>query len=170
MQPVADPRGLRPAPALTSEDVMNLTIYVLNGPNLNLQGEREPSIYGTATLEDIRTLCQRVALAAGAQVDFRQTNHEGELVEWVQEAHRHAGALVINAAGYTHTSVALHDALKVLTIPVVEVHLSNPSNREDFRRKSLVSPAASGVIAGFGPLGYRLALEAAVALTSDKRD
>ena len=148
---------------------MSLTIYVLNGPNLNLLGEREPAIYGTATLEDLEKLSQAVAAPLGATVVFRQSNHEGELVDWVQEARRQAAAVVINAGGYTHTSVALHDALKVLTIPVVEVHLSNPGNREDFRHKSLVSPAASGVIAGFGPLGYRLAIEAAVALAAKKK-
>lgn len=149
---------------------MSLTIYVLNGPNLNLLGEREPAIYGTVTLSDLETLAQDTAAQLGATVVFRQSNHEGELVDWVQEARRQAGAVVINAGGYTHTSVALHDALKVLTIPVVEVHLSNPGNREDFRHKSLVSPAASGVIAGFGPLGYRLAIEAAVALVAKKKD
>jgi 3-dehydroquinate dehydratase-2 len=148
---------------------MSLTIYCLNGPNLNLLGEREPAIYGTATLADVEKLAQSVADKAGAKVVFRQTNHEGELVEWVQEARKQAKAVVINAGGYTHTSVALHDALKVLTIPVVEVHLSNPGNREDFRHRSLVSPAASGIIAGFGPLGYRLAIEAAVALAEQKR-
>ncbi len=148
---------------------MSLTIYCLNGPNLNLLGEREPAIYGTATLADLEKLAQAAAAPLGATVVFRQSNHEGELVDWVQEARRQARAVVINAGGYTHTSVALHDALKVLTIPVVEVHLSNPGNREDFRHKSLVSPAASGVIAGFGPLGYRLAIEAAVALAEQKR-
>ncbi len=148
---------------------MSLVIYVLNGPNLNLLGEREPAIYGTATLADLEGLSQDTAAQLGARVEFRQSNHEGELVDWVQQARRQAAAVVINAGGYTHTSVALHDALKVLTIPVVEVHLSNPGNREDFRHKSLVSPAASGVIAGFGPLGYRLAIEAAVALAEKKR-
>lgn len=148
---------------------MSLTIYCLNGPNLNLLGEREPAVYGKASLADIEKLSRAAASALGASVVFRQTNHEGELVDWVQEAHRQAGALIINAGGYTHTSVALHDALKVLTIPVVEVHLSNPGNREEFRRHSFVSPAASGVIAGFGPLGYRLAVEAAAALFEQKR-
>ena len=148
---------------------MSLTIYVLNGPNLNLLGEREPALYGTATLADLEKPSQAGAAPLGATVVFRQSNHEGELVDWVQEARRQAAAVVINAGGYTHTSVALHDALKVLTIPVVEVHLSNPGNREDFRHKSLVSPAASGVIAGFGPLGYRLAIEAAVALAAKKK-
>jgi 3-dehydroquinate dehydratase-2 len=148
---------------------MSLTIYLLNGPNLNLLGEREPAIYGKGTLADLEKLSQAAAAEAGANLVFRQSNHEGELVDWIQEARRQAGGLIINAGGYTHTSVAIHDALKVLTIPVVEVHLSNPGVREEFRHKSLVSPAASGVIAGFGPLGYRLAIQAVVALTEQKR-
>lgn len=148
---------------------MSLTIYLLNGPNLNLLGEREPAIYGKGTLADLEKLSQDAAATVGATLFFRQSNHEGELVDWIQEARRQAAGLVINAGAYTHTSVAIHDALKVLTIPVVEVHLSNPGVREEFRHKSLVSPAASGVIAGFGPLGYRLAIEAVVALTEQKR-
>lgn len=148
---------------------MSLTIYLLNGPNLNLLGEREPAIYGKGTLADLEKLSQDSAAAVGAALVFRQSNHEGELVDWIQEARRQAGGLIINAGGYTHTSVAIHDALKVLTIPVVEVHLSNPGVREEFRHKSLVSPAASGVIAGFGPLGYRLAIQAVAALAEQKR-
>ncbi len=148
---------------------MSLTIYLLNGPNLNLLGEREPAIYGKGTLADLEKLSQDAAADAGATLIFRQSNHEGELVDWIQEARRQASGLIINAGGYTHTSVAIHDALKVLTIPVVEVHLSNPGVREEFRHKSLVSPAAIGVIAGFGPLGYRLAIEAVAALTQQKR-
>ena len=148
---------------------MSLTIYCLNGPNLNLLGEREPAVYGKGTLADLEKLTQDAAEEADAKLIFRQSNHEGELVDWIQEASRQAGGLIINAGGYTHTSVAIHDALKVLTIPVVEVHLSNPGNREEFRHKSLVSPAASGVIAGFGPLGYRLAIEAVAALAEQKR-
>ena len=148
---------------------MSLTIYCLNGPNLNLLGEREPHIYGRGTLADLEKLSQESANEVGASLVFRQSNQEGELVDWVQEARRQAQAVVINAGGYTHTSVALHDALKVLTIPVVEVHLSNPGIREDFRHKSLVSPAASGLIAGFGPLGYRLAIQAAAQLAGQRR-
>lgn len=147
---------------------MSLTIYCLNGPNLNLLGTREPHIYGKGTLADLEKLTQEAAAAVGATLVFRQSNHEGELVDWVQEARQKASALVINAGGYTHTSVALHDALKVLTIPVVEVHLSNPGTREDFRHKSLVSPAASGLIAGFGPMGYRLAIQAAAQLAEQR--
>jgi 3-dehydroquinate dehydratase-2 len=148
---------------------MSLTIYCLNGPNLNLLGTREPHIYGKGTLTDLEKLTQEAAAAVGAQLVFRQSNHEGELVDWVQEARQKASALVINAGGYTHTSVALHDALKVLTIPVVEVHLSNPGTREEFRHKSLVSLAASGLIAGFGPMGYRLAIQAAAQLAEQRR-
>lgn len=148
---------------------MDLTIYCLNGPNLNLLGEREPAVYGRGTLADLEKLSQEAADSLGISLVFRQSNHEGDLVDWIQEARRQAAGLVINAGAYTHTSVAIHDALKVLTIPVVEVHLSNPGVREEFRHKSLVSLAASGVIAGFGPLGYRLALEAAVALAQQKR-
>jgi 3-dehydroquinate dehydratase-2 len=147
---------------------MSLTLYCLNGPNLNLLGTREPHIYGKGTLADLEKLSQEAAMAVSAQLIFRQSNHEGELVDWVQEARQKASALVINAGGYTHTSVALHDALKVLTIPVVEVHLSNPGTREDFRHKSLVSPAASGLIAGFGPMGYRLAIQAAAQLAEQR--
>lgn len=147
---------------------MSLTIYCLNGPNLNLLGEREPAVYGRGTLEDLRQFCEQAAHDFGARLVFRQSNHEGELVDWIQEARKAASAVVINAGAYTHTSVALHDALKVLTIPVVEVHLSNPGNREEFRHRSLVSLAASGVIAGFGPLGYRLAISAAVSLAEQR--
>lgn len=148
---------------------MSLTIYCLNGPNLNLLGEREPAVYGKGTLDDLEMLTQEAAAQADAKLIFRQSNHEGELVDWIQEARRQAGGLILNAGGYTHTSVAIHDALRVLTIPVVEVHLSNPGNREEFRHKSLVSPAASGIIAGFGPLGYRLAIQAVAALAEQKR-
>ncbi len=147
---------------------MSLTIYCLNGPNLNLLGTREPAIYGKGTLDDLKALSEKAAAAVKARLVFRQSNQEGDLVDWVQEARTMAQALVINAGGYTHTSVALHDALKVLTIPVVEVHLSNPGIREDFRHKSLVSPAASGLIAGFGAYGYRLAIEAAAQLAEQR--
>ena len=136
-------------------------IYVLNGPNLNLLGAREPEIYGRDTLADIEQRC--VTAAAGeAQIVFRQTNHEGVLVDWIQEARESAQALIINPAAYSHTSVALHDALKTLTIPVIELHLSNPAAREAFRHHSYVSSAAAGVIAGFGAAGYELAVQAAL--------
>ena len=141
-------------------------IYVLSGPNLNLLGVREPHIYGSDTLEDIRARCERRAKGLGYEIEFRQSNHEGELIDWVQEAREAASALVINAAGYTHTSVALHDALKALSCPVIECHLSNPAARESFRRFSYVSLVAKGVIAGLGPVGYELAVEAAAASAS----
>ena len=146
---------------------MSKPIYVLNGPNLNLLGAREPQIYGHATLEDIRKLCEARAAAKGRQVVFRQSNREGELIEWVQEARKEACAVVINAAGYGHTSVSLHDALRTLSIPVIDCHLSNPAARESFRHLSYVSMAASGVVSGFGPASYELAIEAACGLAAD---
>jgi 3-dehydroquinate dehydratase II len=139
-------------------------IYVLNGPNLNLLGVREPLVYGAETLGDARTRCKTRAVALGFEIDFRQTNHEGELIDWVQEAREKASALVINPAGYGHTSVALYDALRTLDCPIIECHLSNPAAREDFRHHSYVSLAAKGVVSGLGPLGYELAIEAAAAL------
>ena len=139
-------------------------IYMLSGPNLNLLGSREPHIYGTATLEDIGRACGTRAAALGYTLVFRQTNHEGELIDWVQEARGAASALVINPAGYGHTSVALLDALKTLSIPIIECHLSNPAAREDFRRSTYVALAATGVVSGFGAHSYELALEAAAGL------
>jgi 3-dehydroquinate dehydratase-2 len=146
---------------------MSKPIYVLSGPNLNLLGEREPEIYGRASLEDIRRLCEARAAAKGRSVVFRQSNHEGELIDWVQEARTEAAAVVINAAGYGHTSVALHDALRTLSIPVIDCHLSNPAAREEFRRASYVSLVAAGVVSGFGPASYELAVEAACGLARD---
>ncbi len=141
-------------------------IYVLNGPNLNLLGQREPHIYGTATLDQIKALCEAQAAKLGLDVVFRQSNREGELIDWVQEARLEGSAIVINPAGYGHTSISLLDALKAVEIPVVECHLSNPAQREDFRRTSYVSLAASGVITGLGPLGYELAIQAVARLAS----
>jgi 3-dehydroquinate dehydratase-2 len=141
-------------------------LYVLNGPNLNLLGVREPHIYGRETLADVQAICE--AAAEGATVVFRQSNREGELIDWVQEASTEASALVINPAGYSHTSIALLDALKALTIPVVECHLSNPAAREEFRRHSYVSLAATGVIAGFGAQSYELAVKAALRLARER--
>lgn len=141
-------------------------LYVLNGPNLNLLGTREPQIYGHETLTDVQALCERAA--EGATVVFRQTNREGELVDWIQEARTRAVALVINPAAYTHTSIALLDALKALTIPVVECHLSNPAAREEFRHKSYVSMAATGVVSGFGAHSYELAVKAALRLARER--
>lgn len=142
-------------------------IFVLNGPNLNLLGTREPQIYGADTLDDVRDLCTDTARALGYAVVFRQTNHEGELIDWVQEAREAACAVVLNPAGYGHTSVALHDALKACEPPVVEVHLSNPAAREGFRHRAFVSPVARGTICGFGASGYDLAVRAAVRLAED---
>ncbi len=141
-------------------------IYVLNGPNLNLLGTREPEIYGRDTLADIEALCLRAA--NGAAVVFRQSNHEGELIDWIHEARADGDAVVINPAGYGHTSVALLDALKTLTIPVIECHLSNPAARERFRHRSYVSPIAAGVISGFGPQSYELAMQAALRLLRER--
>ena len=137
-------------------------LYVLNGPNLNLLGEREPDIYGRETLADVQARCEKVA--GGAKIVFRQSNHEGQLVDWIQEARTQASALIINPAAYTHTSVALYDALKTLSIPIIECHLSNPAAREAFRHHSYVSLAATGVIAGLGTQGYELAVTAALNL------
>ena len=143
-------------------------IYVLNGPNLNLLGVREPEIYGADTLDDIRRRGERRAGALGFEVGFRQTNHEGELIDWVQEAREKASALVINPAGYGHTSVALLDALNTLSAPIVECHLSNPAARERFRRFTYVSLAAKGVVSGFGAVSYELAIDAAAGLVGAK--
>lgn len=144
---------------------MSKPIYVLSGPNLNLLGVREPEIYGRQTLDDVRVLCEARAAKHGRTVVFHQSNHEGVLIDWVQEARTEASALVINPAGYGHTSVALLDALKTLSIPVVECHLSNPAAREDFRRSTYVSLAATGLVSGFGAASYELAIEAACGLT-----
>jgi len=138
------------------------TIYVLNGPNLNLLGLREPEIYGHDTLDDIAGMLEDRARELDLEIDLRQSNHEGHLVDWLHEAQAHgAKAVLLNAAGFTHTSVAVHDAIKALTTPVIEVHLSNPHARESFRHVSLVGQAARGTISGFGALSYLLALEAA---------
>ncbi len=140
-------------------------IYVLNGPNLNLLGTREPEIYGSATLVDIEAKLTQQADALGITIDFRQTNHEGVLVDWLQEAKRAgAAAVLLNAAAYTHTSIALLDTIKAISLPVFEVHLSDPMAREDFRHKSYVGMAAAGVFAGHGAQSYALALDAAARL------
>ena len=143
---------------------MSKPIYVLNGPNLNLLGVREPEIYGYDTLSDIESRCTALLEGTGLGLDFRQSNHEGELVDWIQEARTEACALIINPAAYTHTSVALYDALKALSIPIIECHLSNPNAREAFRHHSYVSLAAKGIVAGFGSIGYELAIRAVLSL------
>jgi 3-dehydroquinate dehydratase-2 len=136
-------------------------VFILNGPNLNLLGRREPGVYGSTTLDDIETSCRERAARLGlGAVEFRQTNHEGVLVDWIHEAGARGAAVVINPGAYTHTSIALHDAIRGAGVRVVEVHLSNVHAREAFRHHSFVSPVASGVIVGFGPQGYLLALEA----------
>ncbi len=143
-------------------------ILVLNGPNLNALGRREPAVYGSVTLADIESGCQKAARDAGYALDFRQSNSEGELVGWIQEAMENTAAVIINAAAYSHTSVAIHDALRLLDIPVVEVHLSNIYQREAFRHHSHVSAVAQGVICGFGAHGYVLAIEAVARLHNTK--
>lgn len=141
------------------------TIFVLNGPNLNLLGTREPEIYGHDTLDDIAGQLEDRARALGLGIDLRQSNHEGHLVDWLHEAQAlPAKAVLLNAGAFTHTSIALHDAIKAIRTPVIEVHLSNPHTRESFRHQSYVGQAARGTIAGFGALSYMLALEAAARL------
>lgn len=139
---------------------MPAKILILNGPNLNMLGRREPQIYGSETLKDIEVRAKKEAKALGLTIDFKQSNHEGELVDWIQQAGDTYAGLVINAGGYTHTSVALRDALLTLNIPVVEVHLSNLFKREEFRHHSYISATAQGLICGFGGTGYVLALKA----------
>ncbi|MBA3054155.1 MAG: type II 3-dehydroquinate dehydratase [Sphingomonadales bacterium] len=144
---------------------MSNAVYVLNGPNLNLLGTREPEIYGTTTLDDIGALLTERAAELGLTIEMRQSNHEGLLVDWIQEAGAAgAKAVLLNAGAFTHTSVALHDAIKSVKGPVIEVHLSNPHAREDFRHKSYVGMAAKATIAGFGARSYVLALDAAATL------
>ncbi|RAI41243.1 type II 3-dehydroquinate dehydratase [Rhodoplanes roseus] len=138
---------------------MKPTVYVINGPNLNLLGTREPEKYGRATLADVEALCREAGDRHGLGIEFRQSNHEGDLVSWIQEAgQRGAAGIVLNAAAYTHTSVALLDAVAAVAVPVIEVHITNIHAREPFRRTSYVSQAAKGVICGLGPQGYGLAI------------
>lgn len=138
------------------------TVFVLNGPNLNLLGTREPEIYGEETLDDIAGMLEDRARALDLEIDMRQSNHEGHLVDWLHEAQATgATAVLLNAGAFTHTSIALHDAIKAIRTPVIEVHLSNPHTREQFRHASFVGRAGRGTIAGFGALSYLLALEAA---------
>jgi 3-dehydroquinate dehydratase-2 len=143
-----------------------MKILFLNGPNLNLLGQREPQTYGRTTLPEIERLVRERAAKLGAEVDFRQTNLEGELVSWIQQAKGVFDVIVLNAAAYTHTSVALRDAISATGVPTIEIHLSNVHAREEFRHKSLIAPVCLGQIAGFGPQSYLLGLEAAVTFTS----
>ena len=149
------------------------TIFVLNGPNLNMLGVREPEIYGTDTLADIEAACTERAGELGLDVDFRQSNHEGQIVDWIQEARQGADGIVINPAGLTHTSVAVHDALKLAEVPIIEVHLSNLHRREEWRKHSYISLVTTGIIMGLGAQGYLLALDAMARIleaAADKAD
>lgn len=137
---------------------MSRLVYVLNGPNLNLLGKRQPHIYGSETLADVEAGCRALAAELGLELGFLQSNHEGQIVDWIHEARERAGGIVINPAAYTHTSVAILDALNAFDGPVIEVHISNVHKREAFRHHSYVSLRADGVIAGFGTQGYGLAL------------
>ena len=144
------------------------TVLVLNGPNLNLLGEREPAVYGTDTLGDIEALCRKAASLAGLDVDFRQSNHEGDLIDAIHEARNSAVGIVINAGAYTHTSIAIRDALAAVSVPVFEVHLSNVHRREEFRHHSYLSAVATGVILGCGPSGYAYAIARISELVDDR--
>ena len=139
---------------------MSKPIFVINGPNLNLLGTREPEVYGTQTLDDIKEICTKTAQAFGRDVTFVQSNIEGELIDFIQQAGREAVGIVINPAAYTHTSVAIHDALKAVDVPSIEIHLSQPAKRESFRRRSYVAEAVHGTISGFGADSYVLGLQA----------
>ncbi len=143
---------------------MSKPIFVLNGPNLNLLGVREPQVYGTDTLDDVKRRSEDRAKSHGLACDFRQSNHEGDLVDWIQEARSGAQGIIINPAAYTHTSVAILDALTAAERPVIELHLSNIHKRESFRHQSYVSKAATGIICGFGAAGYELAIDAMAGL------
>lgn len=144
-------------------------ILILNGPNLNMLGLREPDVYGFKNLSAIALECEEYAGELGFEIDFRQSNMEGELVSILHEAHSHYAGVIINAAAYSHTSIAIHDALKILDVPIIEVHLTNIYKRENFRHHSYVSPLARGIICGFGGHGYLLALDAMRALLDDDR-
>jgi 3-dehydroquinate dehydratase II len=135
-------------------------VVILNGPNLNMLGTREKSIYGAQTLADLEAMCRASCQDHGLACDFRQSNHEGELVDWIQSARKTADAIIINPAAYSHTSVAIHDALRTVDVPIVEVHLTNIHQREPFRHHSYVSAVATGVICGLGAAGYKLAIAA----------
>lgn len=145
-------------------------ILVLNGPNLNMLGVREPEIYGKETLDDIRKNCDAHASAAGVTLDFRQSNSEADLIDWIQQARGTVDGIVINPAAFTHTSVAILDALVLAELPVVEIHISNIFRRESFRQHSYVSAGATGIISGFGAHGYILAIDAMIGLTASKKD
>jgi 3-dehydroquinate dehydratase II len=151
------------------------SVLILNGPNLNLLGTREPGVYGARTLADVEALCRETAATLGLDADTRQSNHEGQLVDWIQEAgaEQQAGRLigaVLNAGAYSHTSIALHDAIKGVGLRVVEVHISNVHSREAFRQHSYISPVAAGIVVGFGVQGYPLAIEGLHRMSEDMRN
>jgi 3-dehydroquinate dehydratase-2 len=146
------------------------TVYVLNGPNLNLLGTREPHIYGRSTLKDVEKLCRKTAETHGLAIEFRQSNHEGDIVDWIQEAGASGAAgVVLNPGGLTHTSVAVHDAIKAISVPVIETHISNIHAREPWRHHSYVSFVAKAIICGFGIQGYALAIDGLAAMSSAKK-
>lgn len=149
---------------------MSRLIYVLNGPNLNLLGKRQPAIYGYETLADVEADCRKTAEELSIEIRFHQSNREYELIDWIHESRETAGGIVINPAAFTHTSVAILDALNACEFPIIEVHISNVHKREPFRHHSYVSGVASGVIAGFGTQGYSLALRRLAKLIDDKKD
>ncbi len=149
---------------------MSRLVYVLNGPNLNLLGKREPTIYGRETLADVEAECRRVAVECRLEIEFRQSNAEHQIIDWIHEARERAGGIVINPAAFTHTSVAILDALNTCDFPIIEVHISNVHRREAFRHHSYVSSVASGVIAGFGTQGYPFALRRLARLMDDNGD
>ena len=147
---------------------MTKPIFILNGPNLNMLGKREPHIYGATTLAEVEAACRSRAATLGYDIVFRQSNYEGQIVEWLHEAMDGAAGVIINPAALTHTSVAVLDALKMVKAPIIELHISNPHAREEFRHRSFVSPVATGIMAGFGPGGYALAVEAMVHLIAGR--
>ena len=134
-------------------------VLIVNGPNLNMLGMREPEIYGNQTLSDIENLCHKKAASLNIEIDFRQSNHEGEIVSWIQQSKDNFDGLIINAAAYTHTSIAIHDALKLLSCPIIELHISDPKEREAFRHASYIEPLATSVVSGHGAHGYEMAIE-----------
>ena len=147
---------------------MKKLIYILNGPNLNLLGEREPEIYGSSSIDDIKNLAEEFVKSKSVEIIFKQSNHEGELIELIHDARKKSHGLIINPAGYTHTSVAIYDALLSLNVPIIEVHISNIYKREKFRHSSYVSMAADSVISGFGIDGYIFALESIIKTIENK--
>ncbi|HTD16014.1 MAG TPA: type II 3-dehydroquinate dehydratase [Chthoniobacterales bacterium] len=145
------------------------TVYILNGPNLNLLGTREPEIYGKTTLAEIEHSCRDFGSKHDLEIQFLQSNHEGQLIDWIQDAGKKSQGILINPGAYTHTSIAIRDALSAVKVPVIEIHLSNTHRREQFRHRSYVSQVATGVICGLGPAGYTLGLQALVGLVSSER-